>query len=92
MRLKKLLDDGNIGREHASKFFRSVRAFYEKAMEYSLANLPLKDDLLRNAKVLEFNFRENASLQQLQYFIHRLEILFPASFSLVDILWQILVL
>ena len=37
------------------------------AVEYSLANLPLKDDLLINATFVEFS----ANLAQVEYFVQR---------------------
>lgn len=50
MRLRKLLDEGNISAAEATKFYAGAPACYVKAMECALANLPLKDNLLRNAK------------------------------------------
>ena len=64
MRLQKLFDEGDISVAEATKFYAGARAFYGKAMEYALANLPLKDKLLRNAKFVSFKSRESAILSQ----------------------------
>lgn len=71
MRLRKLLDEGDISAAEATKFYAGARAFYVKAMEYALANLPLKDNLLRNAKFGSFKSRESARFSQVEYFIQR---------------------
>ncbi len=71
MRLRKLLDEGDISPAQESKFYESARAFYVRAMEYALNNLPLHDDLLRNAKFANFSSRESASFAQLEYFVER---------------------
>ena len=52
-------------------FYRSVRAFYERAMEYALLNLPLEDALLQNAGFVNFHVRETATFQQVEYFVER---------------------
>ena len=54
-----------------NKFYRSVCSFYVRSMEYSLQNLPLKDDLLKNASFLNFTSRENATFTQVEYFVER---------------------
>ena len=71
MKLRKLLDDGDISPHEASTFHRGVRAFYERAVEYSLANLPLKDELLINAAFVDFSSRESANFAQVEYFVQR---------------------
>ena len=52
MKLRKLLNEGDISAADQTKFYASVRAFYVKAMCYALENLPLKDPLLQNARFL----------------------------------------
>ena len=41
-------------------------------MEYSLANLPLNDDVLKNATFVHVPSREGASFAQVEYFVLRL--------------------
>ena len=48
-------------------FLKSVRAFYIRAMEYSLANLSLNDDLLINATFVNIPSREQV---RLEYFVN----------------------
>lgn len=72
MRLRKLLEDGDIDPVQQSKFYRSVRAFYVRSMEYAIKNLPLKDDLLKNAKFVNFHGRESSSFSEVEYFVERL--------------------
>ena len=40
-------------------------------MEYALENLPLKDQLLRNAKCLDFESKDSANFSQVEYFVQR---------------------
>ena len=48
-----------------------MRAFYVRAMEYSLANLPLNDEVLKNATFVHVPSREDASFAQVEYFVSR---------------------
>ena len=70
-RLRQLLNDGDISQHDQSIFYRSVRTFYERAMEYALQNLPLEDELLQNAAFVNFHIRECATFQQVEYFVER---------------------
>ena len=71
IKLRKLLDDSDISPHETSTFHKGVRAFYERAFEYSLANLPLKDELLMNAAFVDFSSRESAKFAQVEYFVQR---------------------
>ena len=62
-------DDGDISPHEASTFHSGVRAFYEQAVEYSLANLLLKDEFLINTPFVDFSSRESANFAQVQYFV-----------------------
>ena len=59
--LQKLLDDVEISSLQVTQFYKGVRAFYVRALEYALDNLPLKDDLLKNASFVTYKKREDAS-------------------------------
>ena len=71
MRLRKLLEEGTISSAQVTKFYQSVRAFYIQAMMYALDNLPLKDDLLKNANFVNFKSQENTRFSQVEYFVER---------------------
>lgn len=60
MKLKNFLGDSGITPAQVFTFYNGVKAFYEKAVEYALANLPVKDELLRNANFVDFTSRESA--------------------------------
>lgn len=75
--MRELFNDGDISEHDQAKFYRSVRAFYERAMEYALLNLPLEDALLQNAGFVNFHVRETATFQQVEYFVERFGALLP---------------
>ena len=69
--LRNLEDEGDISPAEAKKFYKSARAFYVRAMEYAIANLPLKDELLKCAKFVNVSSRESATFSEVQYFVQR---------------------
>lgn len=69
--LNKLVNEGDNSSEQTTKFFKSTRAFYERAMEYALANLPLKDELLKSAKFVNIPSRDSATFSLVEYFVQR---------------------
>lgn len=69
--VRKLLNEGDIGQSQVTEFYKSVRAFYVRAFEYALDNLPLKDELLRNARFTSFTAKDNALFSQVEYFVDR---------------------
>ena len=71
MRLRKLLEDGDISPAQRKRFYDSARAFYVRALEYAIDTLPLNDDLLSNARFIDFHSRENSNFSQVQYFVNR---------------------
>ena len=71
MHLRQLFDDGDISEVQQNTFYESVHAFYVRAMEYATRNLPLNDELLKNARFLDFHSRESASILQVEYFVNR---------------------
>ena len=70
-RLHNLTEKGNISLAQQRNFYKSVRAFYVRALEYAISNLSLKDDLMQNARFLNFHRREIASLSKFEYFVKR---------------------
>ena len=57
---KSLLDEGHVADLKVSTFYKGVRAFFEKAVEYRFQNLPLDDALLQNACFVNFEQRISA--------------------------------
>lgn len=55
--------EGDISPAQKSTFYTIARAFYARALEYAI-NLQLKDDLLQNAKFLNFHRRESANISE----------------------------
>ena len=70
-RLHNLTEEGDISLAQQGTFYKSVRAFYVHALEYAISNLMLKDDLLQNARFLNFHRRERANLSKVGYFVKR---------------------
>ena len=67
------------------KFYKGVRKFYERTIDYIQAKFPLSDDLLMHARFVNFGERENCEFADadVEYFIaHYQNIL---SFDDVDI-------
>ena len=71
MRLRKLLDEGDLSHAQSTKFFKSACAFYIRAMKYALENFSLKDELIKNAKLVNIPSRESATISQVAYFVTR---------------------
>ena len=56
-----------------SLFYRGVRAFFEEAVTYCLANLPHQDPLLKSTSFVNFPSRLDADQLQVEYFVSRLD-------------------
>ena len=46
-------------------------------MEYALENLPMNDEMLRNAAFVSFRSRESANVSQVEYFVERFNTSLP---------------
>lgn len=68
---RKLLNDGDIADSAVTKFYKGVRMFYTRAMQYIKSTFPLKDDLLHHARFLNFEKREEATFDAVESFVHR---------------------
>ena len=79
--LQKLLDDGEISSLQVTQFYKGVRAFYVRALEYALDNLPLKDDSLKNASFVSYKKRDDASFSQVEYFVDRFVMSYMYTYS-----------
>jgi len=76
-RVRKLFEEGDISKAQATKFYDGAPAFYVRAMEYALENLPMIDVTLRNAAFVSFRSRESANFSQVEYFVQRFNTLLP---------------
>ena len=79
MCLNKLQEEGDVSQAQCNKFFKGVRAFYVKSVEYALKNLPVADEVLANAKFINVMSRTEATLSQVDYFVRRYNDLLPFS-------------
>ena len=70
-KVSSLLDNGDASSYQVSKFFKSVRAFFEKAVEYALKWLPLSDELLQAATCVNVLEREIVNPLDFEFFVHR---------------------
>ena len=75
--VRKLLEEGDISQAQVTKFYDGARAFYVRAMEYALENLPMNDEMLKNAAFVSFRSRESANFSQVEYFVERFNTLLP---------------
>lgn len=71
MALTKMLDEGDISQSEVRLFYEGVRSFYVTAMNYAINNLPMKDELLKNAQFLNFSSRDSSTFSQVEYFVQR---------------------
>jgi len=71
--LNRLLNNGDIAHQQVRSFHRAVRAYHSRTLEYALFNLPRNEELLINAKVINFDSRryKETSVDQFRYFIER---------------------
>ncbi len=69
--IRKLLDDGDIASSEVTKFYSGVRRFYTRAAEYIKATFPLNDAVLRHAKFLDVEKKEEVTFDSVEYFVHR---------------------
>jgi hypothetical protein len=60
-KIHKYLDEGDLSDSEVKTFYMAVRSFYEKAVQYAIKNLPLDDEVLRNAAFVNFEARETAA-------------------------------
>ena len=52
------LDNGDITISKVNKFFKAVRQFYVKSVDYIVATYPIQDDLLLLQNAIFFNFEK----------------------------------
>ena len=67
--LQKFLNNGDVAVCDAKKFFTGVRSFYVATTRSILATYPLKDDVLKHAKFIDFERRKRCTFQSVEYFV-----------------------
>ena len=68
--LQKLCNEGDLSPSQVTEFYKSVRAFYVRALEYALDNLPLKDEVLKNARLNQEIMHHFPKLNTLVSYVH----------------------
>lgn len=69
--LGRLEEDGDISPAEVRTFYTAVRGFYHAAAGYALANLPLKDELLKRSQFANFRTRESTYISYVMFFVGR---------------------
>ena len=77
--ITKMLNDGDVDAKKMADFFEAVRQYYEMATAESLAKLPLDDELLLHARLVDFFQREVSYFEDVEYFIKKYPDLLPFS-------------
>ena len=67
--LNKLVDEGYIDQRKRDQFYQAVHHFYQRAALEAISKLPLQDDTLIHARFVDFFQRENASLEDVEFFL-----------------------
>ena len=75
--IKKCLDEGDVSTHQYSLFFKAVKAFLTRAIEYLLLWCPLNDKLLAHATWLDFEHRLEKNFLSVQYFVLQYPKIFP---------------
>ena len=71
--VQKLLHDGDIAESDSKRFYRGVRAFYMTTAGYIISTYPLKDDVLKHARLIDFEKRQTCTFESVEFFVN----LFP---------------
>ena len=64
----------DLKEEEKSKFFDSVRSYYQESCSYILDKFPLTEQWLIHAEVVDINQRRAASFASVKYFIEKLSL------------------
>ena len=69
--LHKLEEQGDITQRDVRIFYSAVREFYITATDYALANLPVRDEVVKNASFIDFEKKESSVFSKVEFFIQR---------------------
>ena len=67
--VRRYLEDGSITGSQVKMFHKAVRHLYMKAFHYSTTHLPLSNELLKNATLLNFKLRTQCTFSQVEYLV-----------------------
>ncbi len=71
-KLVKLHNEGDLSNQEVQIFYEAIRSFYySTASSYAFKNLPISDEVLRNAQFVDFSHRLNSTFTQVLYFVSR---------------------
>ena len=68
-KINQMFNDGDISQHQKNKFYNSARAFYGRAFEYALDNLPHSHELLKHAEVINWEHRKDVTIDSITYFV-----------------------
>ena len=77
--LSKLFEGGTISDSQKDKFLDGIQTFYERSFKYGMEKLHIDDALLKNAVFGDFSKRENDNLDNVLFFVERLDLNMKAS-------------
>ena len=69
--LRKLESEVSVTERKVEKFLSAVKKYYIAAARYMVAKLPLTDETLKRAKLVNFERREHADYADVEYFVTR---------------------
>lgn len=69
--LNRLLETGDITPQEVQLFQQVALAFLVRAVEYGINKLPLKEPLLKHAKLVDVQQRTECGVEDALYFVHR---------------------
>ena len=73
----KLVKEGYIDERKRDQFYQAVRHFYQRAASEAISKLPLQDDTLIHARFVDFLQRENASVEDVEFFLKNYPTVLP---------------
>ena len=77
--LYKLVDEGYIDERKRDQFYQAVCHFYQRAALEAISKLPLQDDTLIRTRFVDFFQRENASLEDVEFFLKNYPTVLPTT-------------
>lgn len=70
--LNRLLEAGDITPQQVQRFQQAAVAFLERAVEYAIKKLPMKEPLIKHAMFLDVQQRAECGVEDALYFVDRL--------------------
>ena len=75
--LRQSLDGGDISNFEVKKFYKGVRQFYVKSVNYIIDTYPMTDEVLHHARFLNFDKRLSIGFDSIEFFVGRFPFLLP---------------